>query len=131
MTTEILAQNWALVVASVLSLAIFLFVMFRLYEDSSHGRLGQSVRELNAVKKEASKAKSRLSKAKARFEELRKKADQVKPRLLTEAEEAVKDADLLVNITGDQLMRAEKILRDVILEDFPPNRQDVLRSRYL
>jgi len=131
MATELLAQNWALVIASVLSLAIFLFVMFRLYDDSGRGRLGQSVRELNAVRQEASKAENRLCKAQARFEELRKKADQVKPRLLTEAEEAVKDADLLVNITGDQVMRAEKILRDVILEDFPPNRQDVLRSKYL
>lgn len=131
MTIEILAQNWALAIASVFALAIFLFVMLRLYEDSGQGRLGQSARELGAVRKEALQAKSGLNKAKVRLEVLRKKADQVKPRLLSEAEERVKDAELLVNITGDQVMRAEKILRDVILEDFPPNRQDLLRSRYL
>ena len=131
MTFEILAQNWALVIASVFSLAIFLFVMVRWYEDSGQGRLGQCVRELKAVRKEALHAKKRLCKAEERLAELRRKADSLKPRLLTEAEEAVQDASSLVNITGDQVMRAEKILRDLILEDFPPNRQDVLRNRYL
>ena len=131
MNTQILVENWALVIAGVLSLAIFLFVLFRLYEDSGNGRLGQSVRELKAVRKEALKATNQLSKAKKRYDELRKKADSIKPRVLSEAEEAVKDADLLVNITGDQVMRAEKIIRDVILEEFPQNRQDVLRNRYL
>ena len=131
MNTEILVQNWALVIASVFSLAIFMFVMFRLYEDSGQGRLGQSVRALKRVRKEASRATDRLSEAKTRFESLREIADQVKPRLLSEAEEAVKDADMMVNITSDQVLRAEKALRDVILEDFPPNRQDLLRNRYL
>ena len=131
MTIESLTQNWALVIACVFSLAIFGFVMVRLYEDSGQGRLAQCVRELTAVRKEAAKAKARRHKAEKRLAALQPKADRLKPRLLTEAQEALQDADSLVKITGDQVKRAEKILRDVILEDFPPNRQDVLRSRYL
>ena len=131
MTIEFLTKNWALVIASILSLGIFLFVVYRLYEDSGQGRLSQAVRELRAVRTDAKKARRRLKKAEQRLASLQENGESLKPRLLAEAEEAAKDADLLVNITGDQVMRAEKILRDVILEEFPPNRQDVLRSKYL
>lgn len=131
MNSEILAQNWALAVASVFSLAILLFVMARLYDESGQGRFGRCVRELKAVRKEARNAKEKLSRAEMCLQRLEGKAASLRPRLLADAEEALQDARSLVDITGDQVMRAEKILRDVILEEFPPNRQDVLRDRYL
>jgi hypothetical protein len=131
MHTGLLAHNWALVIASVFALAISVFVLYRLHEESGHGRLARRHRELFKVKKEQAAARSSLAKAEQRLLALREKADRIKPRLLSEGEEAVQDARLLVTITGDQVLRAEKILRDVILEDFPPNRQDVLRNKYL
>lgn len=131
MSADYLTQNWALAVACVLGFAILLFVLYRLYEDSGQGQLAERVRELNRVRAEAAAAASRLQKARARLVALQRKADSTRPRVLSEAEEAVQDADALVTITGDQVMRAEKVLRDVILEEFPPNRQDVLRKKYL
>jgi len=131
MNTELLVQNWALAVASILALGILLFVLVRFYEDSGQGRFSNALRELRKVRKEQAGAKVRLKKAEKRLAAIRGKSDSTRPRVLSEAEEAVQDASMLVTITGDQVLRAEKILRDVILEEFPPNRQDGLRNKYL
>lgn len=131
MNTDLILQNWALAVASVLALGILLFVLYRLYEDSGQGRFSASLRELHKVRSDQTAAKARLKKAEKRLAAIRRKADRTKPRVLSEAEEAVQNASMLVSITGDQVLRAEKILRDVIVEEFPPNRQDVLRNKHL
>lgn len=131
MTMQLLTHNWALAAASVLGLAILLFVLYRLYEASARGRLGGHVAVLRKHKTEAAQAEKRLSKASEQLSALRGKADAIKPRLLSEAEEAIQDARSLQKIAGDQVLRAQKLVRDVILEEFPPKRQDVLRSKYL
>ena len=131
MSREFLLHNWALAVSSVFAFAIFLFVLYRVYLDSGRGRLADRLHDLKEARAEATAAATRLEKAQRRLGGLQGKAGSVKPRILFAAEEAVKDADLLVTITGDKVLRAEKKLRDVILEEFPPNRQDVLRNKYL
>ncbi len=131
MTMQLLTQNWALVVASVLGLAILLFVLFRLYEASPRGRLSAHVAVLRQHKAEVELAESRLVKASEHLSALRSKADTTKPKLLSEAEEAIQDAKSLRQIASDQVLRAQKLLRDVILDEFPPNRQDGLRSKYI
>ncbi len=131
MTMQLLTQNWALVVASVLGLAILLFVLFRLYEASPRGRLSAHVAVLRQHKADVELAESKLVKASERLSALRNKADTTKPKLLSEAEEAIQDAKSLRQIASDQVLRAQKLLRDVILEEFPPNRQDGLRSKYI
>jgi Skp family chaperone for outer membrane proteins len=131
MTMQLVTQNWALVVASVFSLAILLFVLSRLYEASPRGRLSGHVAVLRKHKTEVTRAEKRLAKASKQLSALRSKADSTKPRLLSEAKEAIQDAQSLLKIAGDQVLRAQKLLRDVILEEFPPKRQDVLRRKYL
>lgn len=131
MTMQLIVHNWALAVASVLALGILLFVLYRFYEDSGQGRFSEALHELRKVRSEQAAAKSRLKKAEKRLTVIRSRSDSTRPRVLSEAEGAVQDASMLVTITGDQVLRAEKILRDVILEEFPPNRQDVLRNKYL
>ena len=131
MTMQWVTHNWALVAASVLGLAILLFVLYRLYEASPRGRLSAHVAVLRQHKNEVTQAETRLTKASEQLSALRSKADTTKPRLLSEAEEAIHDAQSLQKIAGDQVLRAQKRLRDVILEEFPPKRQDVLRRKYL
>ena len=131
MNLELLTRNWALVIASVLGTAIFLFVLFRLYGASPRGRLNRHVRLLDSRKSEAAKAQQKLDKAEARLAGLQSRAASVKPRLVSEAEEALHDARFLKKIADDQVLRAQKLVRDVILEEFPPNRQDVMRKKYL
>jgi hypothetical protein len=117
--------------SSVLATAILLFVLFRLYQSSPRGRLAATAAELQKLQSEAKGAELRLERAEKRLASLRSKADTTKPKLLSEAEEAVQDAKSLQDITADQILRARKLLGDVIVEEFSPNRQDVLRDKYL
>ena len=128
---QLVTQNWALVAASVLGLAILLFVLYRLYEASPQGRLSAHVAVLRKHKNEVTQAETRLTKASKQLSALRSKADAVKPRLLSEAEEDIQDARSLQKIAGDQVLRAQKLVREVILEEFPPKRHDGLRNKYL
>ena len=131
MTMQLITQNWALVAASVLSLAISLFVLYRLHEASPRWRRSAHVAVLRNHKSDGTKSESRLAKASEQLSALRSKADTIKPRLLSEAEEAVQDAQSLQKIAGDQVLRAQKRVREVILEEFPRTRHDGLRSKYL
>lgn len=128
---QLVTQNWALAAASVLGLAILLFVLFRLYEASPRGRLSAQVAVLRTHQVAVKQAETRLAKSTKHLSALRGKADEIKPRLVTEAEEAVQDSQSLQQIAADQVLRAKKRVRDVILEDFPPKRQDGLRNKYL
>jgi hypothetical protein len=131
MTMQLLTQNWALVAASVMGLAILLFVLYRLHEASPRGRLSAHVAVLRKHKNEVTQAETRLAKASEKLSTLRSKAEVTKPRLLSEAEEAIQDARSLQKIAGDQVLRAKKLVREVILEEFPPKRHDGLRTKYL
>ncbi|MGI9200159.1 MAG: hypothetical protein ACR2QL_03815 [Woeseiaceae bacterium] len=131
MTLELIIQNWALAVASVLGFAILLFVLSRLYEQSAQGRLGAEAGELQKLQRDLARAEQTLVAAEQRLKSLRGKADSVKPRALSEAEEAVQDASAMQKIIEDQILRTKKRVGDVILEEFSPNRQDVLRTKYL
>lgn len=128
---QLVTQNWALVAASVMGFAILLFVLYRLHEASPRGRLSAHVDVLRKHKNEVTQAETRLAKASEQLCALRSKADVIKPRLLSEAEEAIQDARSLRKIAGDQVLRAKKLVREVILEEFPPKRHDGLRNKYL
>ena len=131
MTVELIAKNWALVAASVLAIAIFLFVLLRLYEESAPGRLATEADELRKLQRELARTERHLSDSEQRMEALRERSDTVKPRTLSEAEEAVQDARAMHKIIGDKILRAKKRVGDVILEEFARNRQDGLRTKYL
>jgi hypothetical protein len=131
MAMQVITQNWALVAASVLGTAILLFVLYRLYEASPRGRLRVQLATLRQCQAEAARLEARLTRASEQLAALRARSESTKPRLLSEAEEAVQDAQALKKIAADQVLRAKKQLRDVILEEFAPNRQDELRSKYL
>ena len=131
MTLEIITRYWALVIASVLGTGVLLFVLYRLYEASPRGRLNSNVRVLRSMKMAALQAQRRLDKASERLARLQSRAESSKPRLVSEADEALQDARALKKIADDQVLVAQNHVRNVILEEFPPNRQDGLRNRHL
>jgi hypothetical protein len=45
--------------------------------------------------------------------------------------EAVQDAEALLKIADDQVLIAENHVRKIIVEEFPPQRHDRMRSKYL
>ena len=131
MTVEFLIRNWALVVASILATAILVFVLVRLYRDSDRGQLGNRVRALQGRYKAVARAQRGVDKASERLDELRESAPTVKPRHVEEAGEALEDARLLLNNANDQVLIAEKDVRELILDEYPPNRHEALRRKYL
>ena len=131
MTVDLIIRNWALVVAGILASGILVFVLVRLYRESDRGQLGNRVRALQGCYKEVARAQKGLDKASERLDELRKKASTVKPRHVEEAGESVEDALLLLNNANDQVLIAEKDVRQLILDEYPPDRQEALRQKYL
>jgi len=131
MLLDLVTRNWALVIASVLGTAILLFVLFRLYTDSPRGRLRRCVHTLRAKQAAAGRARRQLGRAQRRLAWLQGRAASVRPRLVSAADEALQDAQMLQKIADDQVLIAMRLVREVILEEFPPNRHDVLRNKYL
>ncbi len=131
MTVEFITRNWSLVGASVLFAVIALFVAFRVYTDSAKGQLGERVRALRKRYQEADNADKAVTRAEQRFARLSAKSASVKPRHVEEAREALDDARALLKIASDQVLIAENHVRKVIVEEFPPKRQEALRIRYL
>lgn len=128
---DFLIRNWALVIASVLVTAISLFVLYRAFSDSAQGQLMRHVRTLDERYRHAERAQQAVNRAASKLEKLRAKAVSVKPRHGQEAAEALEDARSLLKIAEDQVLIAENHVRKIIVEEYPPKRQEALRGRYL
>lgn len=131
MTLDFISRNWSLVIGSVLALAIALFVAYRAYGDSARGQLRSRVRTLDARYRHAARAEQAVSRTASKLEKLRARSASVKPRHGQETSEALEDARALLKIAEDQVLIAENHVRKVIVEEFPPKRQEALRSKYL
>ena len=131
MNFEFALRNWALFAASVVGIAIVLFLLYRLFMDSARGQLLRTTRSLRECRLEAARAAAAVDRAERKLEKLRARADSVKPRHGAEAREALEDARALCKIADDQVLIAENHVRKVILEEFPPKRHAILRARYL
>lgn len=131
MTLANLQQHWALVGASVLATALLLFVVWRAWLDSPRGRLAVARRHLHAALNTARKRQQEARRLAGRLHRLEATSESVKPIRLKEAAEAVQDAEALLKIATDQVLIAENHVRKIIVEEFPPNRHERMRSRYL
>ncbi|MDH3352055.1 MAG: hypothetical protein OEM60_02885 [Gammaproteobacteria bacterium] len=131
MTIDLLARNWALVIASVLWTAVLLFVAFRIFQDSPRGRLWATVRQLRRREATARNARRVVAKSAAKLTRLRANAAAKKPRHLEEAAGSLEDARALQKICDDQVLVARNHVRKLILEEYPPKRHAAMRERYL
>ncbi len=131
MTSELLQQNWALLVAGVISVVVTAVVLQRLFQQSSMGQLQARVRSHRAAQKTRSSAERRVEKRKQKVKMLMSRADDVRPADLESARGALKDAEALLKIADDKLLVEANQLRKVIFEQFPPRRHEALRAQYL
>jgi hypothetical protein len=131
MTPLFLQQHWALVAGNIVGGAALMFVAWRAWTDSPRGRLAAARRRLRSAWLAARRRQRELQQASTRLAGLEKKAESVKPRRLAETAEAVQDAEALLKIAGDQVLVAENHVRKIIVEEFPPNRHERMRSRCL
>jgi len=131
MTVEYLTQNWALVIASVLGIAVLLFVLFRLIQDSARGRLSATVGQLRDREKAARAAGKAVDKAVGRLDRMLAKADSAIPRKVEEAREALEEAQEIQKLVDDQVLVVRNDVRLLILEDYPAKRHEAMRYKYL
>jgi len=131
MTIEYLTKYWALLIASVLGLAVLLFVVFRVYQDSSRGRLQAAFDHLRERQKAAQAASKAVDKAVAKLDRLQGKPDSIAPRQVEAAREALGEAREVQKLVDDQVLVVKNNVRIVIVEDYPPKRHEAMLSRYL
>lgn len=131
MDIHLLEGYWAPGLAGLLLLGVALIAAVQVWRGSARGRLAAANRELERCNGQALRSKAALARAEARVERFESKSDSVKPRLLDEARGALADALALEKIADDQVLIARNRLHQVILEEFPPNRHQALRKRYL
>jgi len=131
MTLEYATTHWALLSASVLGLAVVMFVVWRIWLDSARGQLRGALRTLRQAERDVTRLELNVRKSAATLARLRAKAESVKPSRLQEAAGTAQDAEALLKIAADQILIAENHVRRIIVEEFPPKRHETMRSKYL
>ena len=131
MTLEFATTHWALLSASILGLAVVMFVLWRIWLDSVRGQFRAALRRQRQAEREATRQRLALEKSAATLARLQAKADSVKPSRLQEAAGALQDAEALLKIAADQVLIAQNHVRRIIFEEFPPKRHETMRNKYL
>lgn len=131
MDTEVFRQNWGLFVALFLLLVVVLVGISGVIKRSSYGLLKSASKSLQAARRRRRSAGKSVIAAERKVARLSARAANTKPRLVEKAKGHLSDTRALAKIADDQFMIAANILRRVIFEEFPPNRHDQLRARYL
>ena len=131
MSIEQITQNWALVLASVLGLAIVLFLVIRVLQDSTRGQLAAELTRLGERQKAQLKARKALARAERQLSKLGARAESAKPSKVQDARDALQEAQKVLRLVDDQVLIASNRVRTIILEEYPPKRQAAMRRRYL
>jgi hypothetical protein len=124
-------QHWALWLAVAPLVVVASAVVAWAWRRSSRGRLGFALGEHRKALRAAARARRQHDGAKASLERLVKRAGKVKPRIVDEARGRLADQELLARIADDRVQVTANQLRKVIFEEYPPNRHEALRKRYL
>ncbi|NIV16940.1 MAG: hypothetical protein GWN47_00690 [Woeseiaceae bacterium] len=124
-------QHWALLAASVIGLAVLLMVFAHLVLGSRGARLNACLNDLRRREKAAAAADRAVVRATKKLEQLRRRSDSVRPKSIDETREDLADAESLLKIANDQVLVARNQVRKIIVEEFPPKRQQALRKRLL
>ena len=131
MKWQTIIENWALYAAAIPALIVLFAVIFALWRRSSRGKLRARLAAHRRDIREFEAAKRSYSNADRRVRRLEQRAGKVKPRVLQEARDAAADASALVRIGHDRIEVSANLLRKVIFEEFPPEKHQRLREKYL
>ena len=127
---DLLVENWALVAASVLVAGLTLQGLYVLAGRTPAARLRRARLRMQARRQDALRARRLADRARRRCERLEGRSQSIRPVKLAAARESQMDAESRLKIARDQVLVAENQLRRVIVEHYPPAKQDKLRARY-
>ena len=120
-----------LVLAIAIAAAVaILWIGYKIW-TSSWRRLQRQRAILRSAQRELARAQKTASKAEQAFAKLKSKSDRIKPRRLSEAEETLQDLTTLLKRATERVKVAENHVRNVILQEYPPIKQDRLLKKCL
>ncbi len=128
---QVFTKYWALIIASVLGLAILLFVAFRLLQDSRRGQLSIALNELREREQALQNTSKSISSLLKKYEKLSAKGYKVPPNKLLAAKDALAEARETEALLKDQVLVLRNNARTIILQDYPPNRHEAMCRKYL
>jgi hypothetical protein len=128
---ESLQSNWAIWLALVLLLMVALMITPELMRSTSRSKLSRVFAGVKEARKELRKSTRAAQKVEKKYRKLLARSERVKPRKLQEAKEAVEDGRALVKILNDKVIVAETHVRRIIYDEFPPEKHEQLREKYL
>ncbi len=128
---QVFPQYWALIIASVLGLAVALFVVFRVFQDSRRGQLASALNELQAREQALQVTSKSIAKLLKKCEKLAASGDKVPPNKLLAAKDALAEARETEALLQDQVLVLRNNVRTIILQDYPPTRHEVMCRKYL
>jgi len=131
MNLESLQSDWAIWLALAMLLIAAAMITPRLLKMTSRSKLSRVFADVKAARKELRKSVRAAKKAEKKFEKLLARADRVKPRVLQEAKESVEDGRALAKILNDKVIVAETHVRRIIYDEFPPEKHERMRAKYL
>jgi len=131
MTRDFVQQNWALVAASVIIVAIVLFILYRQLQDSRRGRLAAALGHLRERERALEAVTRSVNKAGNRLQKLQAKGDSVPPGQVDAAKDALTEARETERLLNEQVQVVRNTARMVILEDYPTKDHDAMRRKYL
>ena len=128
---ESLQSNWAIWLALAALLMALLAIIPGLLKRTSRSKLNRVFADVKEARKELGKSSRALKKVEKKYRKLLARSDRVKPRKLQEAKEAVEDGRALGKILNDKVIVAETHVRRVIHDEFPPEKHNQMREKYL
>lgn len=128
---QVFINYWALIIASLLGLAVFLFVLFRLLQDSRHGQLSSALRELREREEALQNASKITAKSLLKYEKLAAGGDKVPPNRYLAAKDALAEARDTESLLKDQVLVLRNNARTIILQDYPPAKHAAMCRKYL
>lgn len=131
MTLEFATRHWALLSASVLGLAVVMFIVWRIWLDSVGGQLRGALQRLRKAEHDVTRQQRAVRRSAATLARLQADAESVKPSRLQEVAGTMQDAEALLKIATDQVLIAQNHVRRIIVEEYPPKKHEKLRSKYL
>lgn len=131
MTLEFATTHWALLSASVLGLAVVMFVVWRIWLDSVRGQLRGALQRLRKAEHDVTRQQLAVRRSAATLARLQANAESVKPSRLQEVAGTMQDAEALLKIATDQVVIARNHVRRIIVEEYPPKKHEEMRNKYL
>ena len=97
---------------------------------TSRGRLNRQRRELKHCRYERRQAEKTAEKADRNHAKLRRRAQDVQPKRLREAQEHASDMKTMLGHANDRVLVAENHVRKILLDEFPPAIHEQLLKKY-